>query len=226
MAYRRTKGKAKGKGKKRAFKRKLAVVPRTRVKIGQGFPKQLTTMLKYSDTFNMTSTSGATATYYLSCNGIFDPNITGTGHQPLYYDQLMAIYDQWVVIGSKITYRIVPYTVQNVPWRFATFINDDSSLTPSNVDIVAEQMGGKMRLIGPNNTDCHNLRMSWSQRKNWGTGAFSNVNLSGAITNNPTTQQYFLLAINGMDSNSVTIGVDVMVEYIVVFRTLKDIAQS
>lgn len=37
-----------------------------------------------------------------TANGLFDVNITGGGHQPAGYDQLMAIYNEYCVIGSTI----------------------------------------------------------------------------------------------------------------------------
>ena len=38
-----------------------------------------------------------------------DPNHTGVGHQPLYFDQLMTIYNHYIVIGAKITVKFTAY---------------------------------------------------------------------------------------------------------------------
>jgi hypothetical protein len=35
-----------------------------------------------------------------SANGLYDPDITGTGHQPRGFDQLIALYDHYVVTKS------------------------------------------------------------------------------------------------------------------------------
>ena len=49
---------------------------------------------------------GATAVYVFNLGNLFDPNVTGVGHQPTGFDQLMAIYEQYQVINciSKVTY--------------------------------------------------------------------------------------------------------------------------
>lgn len=52
--------------------------------------------------------------FIFSANGVYDPNISGGGHQPRGFDQVMALYDHATVIGSKMT---------------ATFINTSSSTT-------------------------------------------------------------------------------------------------
>lgn len=50
--------------------------------------------------------AGGAASYVFAANGLYDPNISGAGHQPMGFDQLMALYNQYVVIGGyiKITF--------------------------------------------------------------------------------------------------------------------------
>jgi len=45
--------------------------------------------------------SPGTNEYFYCMNGLYDPNITGIGHQPAGFDQLMTMYDHYVVIGCK-----------------------------------------------------------------------------------------------------------------------------
>jgi len=47
---------------------------------------------------------GAAAGYVFNLNSLHDPNTSGVGHQPTGFDQLIAIYEQFVVYGVK--YRI------------------------------------------------------------------------------------------------------------------------
>lgn len=45
--------------------------------------------------------AGAAATYQWVVNGLYDPNYTGVGHQPMSFDQIMALYERYCVYGCK-----------------------------------------------------------------------------------------------------------------------------
>lgn len=46
--------------------------------------------------------AGAAKSHVFSCNGLYDPDITGIGHQPRGFDQLMKLYDHYVVKKATI----------------------------------------------------------------------------------------------------------------------------
>lgn len=45
--------------------------------------------------------------YRFNLNSIFDPNQTGTGHQPLGYDQWALFYNRYRVISTRVTARFL-----------------------------------------------------------------------------------------------------------------------
>lgn len=67
-----------------------------------GFPDRLSTKLCYGDAVNITMTSGALSFYTFRMNGLYDPDYTGAGHQPQWFDQLAAVYRNYRVKGAKI----------------------------------------------------------------------------------------------------------------------------
>lgn len=77
--------------------------------------------------------SGTTiASHTFSANGIFDPDITGTGHQPLLRDEYNLLYLHYRVLSSKI--KITPYTgttTSTVPALYGVFVDpgNDGTLT-------------------------------------------------------------------------------------------------
>lgn len=82
--------------------RKLTIVRQPKYILGQ----TLRGTLVYYDNVTLSALGAATlGTYIFSANGCYDPNITGTGHQPRGFDQVMAMYDHYLVVGSKITVR-------------------------------------------------------------------------------------------------------------------------
>lgn len=65
--------------------------------------------LVYHDTINMDPEAGGlTSVTTFRANDMFDPYQPTGGHQPRGFDQMMAMYKEFVVIGSKITVQMVP----------------------------------------------------------------------------------------------------------------------
>lgn len=78
------------------------------------FPREFKTQMSYSDTVTVSATTGVPTTYLYSVNGMYDPNITGTGSQPRFFDTLCgantgnAPYYNYRVHASRITIEVFP----------------------------------------------------------------------------------------------------------------------
>jgi len=66
-----------------------------------GFPDRLITILKYSESYTFNG-SAAPAAQQWTVNSAFDPNNTGVGHQPSFYDTFSAIYARYFVRAFKV----------------------------------------------------------------------------------------------------------------------------
>lgn len=71
-------------------------------------PYRLRTSLKYAQAATLTGTSGIVARQVWNASSVYDPDYTGTGHQPRGFDQLMPLYDHFVVRGSRIRVEVTP----------------------------------------------------------------------------------------------------------------------
>lgn len=69
-----------------------------------GIPDVAVTRLQYNDVISLT---GTTAQYTFRANSLFDPDFTGTGHQPTYFDQYIASYERYRVVGCSIAISVV-----------------------------------------------------------------------------------------------------------------------
>lgn len=69
--------------------------------------KLIKNQLYYDDNFTLTGISGVMATHVFSANGLYDPDFTGSGHQPIGFDQIISSYNHYSVIRSKITIGFV-----------------------------------------------------------------------------------------------------------------------
>lgn len=222
----------KGKSmRKRVFKkRKIPRGVNTAVSAsfkGTTFPKRLCTTLKYTQ--QISPSTAPFGTYVFSCNNLYDPDFTATGTQPLYFDQLMAIYDHYTVIGSKITYRIIPRgtTVQE-PFRICSWINDDTTAASSDIDVISQQPGSKVRLCtGGLNPSQIIVSNKWSAKKYFGGSSLANTSLQGTAAAGPAEQSYYYLNLRTMDGvATTTMWVVVEISYVAVFSELKDMVGS
>jgi len=66
-----------------------------------GLPARKTVTMRYCETINLAMTTGAMAVYDWSSDDLFDPNITGAGHQPYGFDQWCLFYTKFTVLKSS-----------------------------------------------------------------------------------------------------------------------------
>lgn len=70
-------------------------------------PDSTKVMLRYCDRFAVAPIAGATMQQVFRGNSLFDPDYTGTGHQPTGFDQLSALYKWYNVLASSIKVELV-----------------------------------------------------------------------------------------------------------------------
>lgn len=225
LTYRKTQKLATIRRKKQ--NRKKYVRQNQAVGRSVGFPKTLKFHHRYVETFSLTA-SGTAGIYRMNANGMYDPNYTGTGHQPMYFDQLSAIYNHYTVIGSKITYRITPTAETNVALVYQLHLNDDVTSPDQYMDRIGEFSGTRKNLlIAPKDNRTRTLTMKWSAKKTFGGSVLGNDLLQGSSAANPTENSFYQLNIIPADvSTTVNFYIQAFIEYIVIWDELKDIAQS
>lgn len=218
---------------KKLLRRSRAVRPRnprrllTKVQTGLGFPRQVVKTLRYAELISITSTTGILQTYRFIANGLYDPNITGTGHQPLYFDQVMSLYNQYTVIGSKIECRFVPSSTNTSPVAVILMLDDDTTLTPTDITGVQEQsQANRLRIVHVNESNPIYLSKKFSAKKTFGGSLLSNNNLTGSSVSNPIEGTYFDICAQTIGGTTASVSVEVLITYIAVFNELKDVAQS
>lgn len=77
------------------------------IKQPSGLPDRLFVKLRYNQTALFSDAVGGVPKYYIySGNSVYDPDITGTGHQPYLYDQWTTLYSAYRCHGSKIRVNV------------------------------------------------------------------------------------------------------------------------
>jgi len=90
----------------------------------QVMPRRLLVKLPYWDVLDIGESGNVTAEYSMALNGIFDPDLTGTGHQPRGRDQYATLYAGYLVRGCR--------------WSVRLYGADDAAITAAGINI----MGG------------------------------------------------------------------------------------
>lgn len=88
-------------------KNRVVNVPRNKL----AFPQSISTKLRYVEKIDMgsLSTQDVSINQFIA-NGAYDPNFTGTGHQPRGFDQFCGdngAYETYTVTGSKLSVNFV-----------------------------------------------------------------------------------------------------------------------
>lgn len=221
---------------KRPVSRKRKRKPR-RKPLPRAFPKSMTTKLKYVETVVLNATAnGAPVNYHFRANSIYDPNLTGTGHQPMGRDQFALIYDHYTVIGAKMTvkYYSQATNTQNVAMWCGTVLQDTTN-TLTSLPAILEQGNAKGGILMTSSTSGRQgakTSQFYSPRKMFRMGSGSivgNQRIIGPIGGNPNEDAIFTLLVvqpdgSGTDPNPITALVEI--EYIVTFSERKSLASS
>jgi hypothetical protein len=74
-------------------------------------------------------TTGGVANQNFRLNSLNDPDYTGGGHQPRFFDQLAALYQYYTVVGVTFKVTFVPYS-SSVPIFCLTYNDGNFSTSP------------------------------------------------------------------------------------------------
>lgn len=177
------------------------------------------------------SSAGLATTRFFSANGLYDPDITGTGHQPMGFDQLMLFYEQATVLNSSITVTFIGLSQAS---RVAVYLSPDTTnitdpirlaenglMATDTVDsgvlsAVAGGGGGAGTRIKRVTFHC-DVAKYFGRPK--GRGIINDPDLYCTVAANPVEQVYFGVAVwNCFDQATAgSAEYDVLIEYDAVF---------
>jgi len=210
---------------KRAKTKSAAVARVSRSRFtAKTFPPIMKSTLRYSEQRNITVTAGS-SNYVYRANDLYDPNYSGVGTQPLYFDQLMAIYNHFHVAKSRITVKLVDSTAYYM--NASLYVDDDTSFE-STAEGGAERPGSVSTCWTGNTNTPLILKNKWSAATTFGGSLLSNTALQGTVSAGPSEQSFYVINITDTTAGRTgsTVGIAVLIEYDVYFDELKTIARS
>jgi len=161
-----------------------------------GLPGFLDTTMQYVQQVSL-DPGASLSNNTFNANSLYDPDQSGTGHQPSGFDTLAAMYSRYLVKKATIDcYFFLQGATTSVPLAIGINLYDGSSPYGSGAIAMLEQSNG-VHLItcknGSNGVEIPRLRCTFDAKKWFGlTNLDDNRETIGALTNsNPTRRAYF-----------------------------------
>jgi len=175
--------------------------------------------IRYQESLNLTGSASNVYAYVYSANGCYDPNITGTGHQPMGFDQMMLLYDHYTVANAYLQVQAANTTANLI--KFGIMVSGDPAGYSTNYQQNIENgqiVYATLEPAGVPGNIC-TLRQRANIAALSGTQqVLDSHDLRGDAGSNPAEQTYFLLLIwNPQNATVPTALLDVILEYDVVF---------
>lgn len=190
-------------------------------------PLSFATKLRYCDNFTLDGAAAGLATpYVFNAGGMYDPNVTSTGHQPRGFDQLIALYDHFVVIGSKITVDICASSTETQNQICGVALRDGAT-TDTDPNDYLEAGTVRSRQMTPANPRAK-FTLNYSPKRFLGRSKImSDPDLKGSSSGDPAESAYFHVFVAGQaGGNPAACTVFVTIDYLAVFIEPQDVAQS
>jgi hypothetical protein len=170
----------------------------------------------------------------MRANSVFDPQYTAGGQQPMGYNRWANLFDQYVVVGSKIT-SYISYQKQdgtNPPMMVGTYLSDDASVPWQDWRGFVEGKKGSWRAMTAMQKAPVKIVSKFSCKKFFNIkDALDNMLRVGAqVGANPAEDAIFVTwgsVTGGTDPTvSVTLNVNIIMDFIVKWSEPKDMARS
>lgn len=196
--------------------------PQSNSKFFDPFPRTMRAILRYSQQINLDGLAGSIASHYFRAGSIYDPDQTGTGHQPYGHDTYASIYNHYRVIKSVCKVSTGSNGANAV---LGLSLTDDTAISSATThDSIREMKPTKfINLCG--SYDSHSLAMTYDSRQAFPGGT---QNTMALFNNNPAEEMYFWIWSQGNlpGNNPGAIALTVCIEYYCEFSELQDLGSS
>lgn len=233
MAYARRRRFRRRPIRRRRFMRRRRRAVR-RLPLG-GFPTSKLVRFRYVQEIQLNAGVAGIATHLFRANSLFDPDFLLGGHQPMGYNEWMARYNHYTVIGSRCVVTYAPSVTASVlPAYFGVNLSGDAAATYTSVEHLLEQRftrrshgvaGMSYHLVNDKRAtvQCH-----FAARKFFGSSFVVGVEpYRGGAASNPTEQAYFEIWTASVGGNDpATLNLLVNIDFIAVLGEPAQLPQS
>lgn len=195
-------------------------------------PPNVMVKLRYVGHNSINPSADVAAGYVASCNSLFDPNVTGVGHQPYGFDQWALFYKRYLVLGSKCTATF--YSQSSTASGTANVgvgVRDGSTIASSDINYWMEQDNTAWKQLGTlssGNNAITQVTKTYSAKRYFNNDPKNDDDQAALVTASPAKQAYFHMIMSGTDNSADPPSTDVqfVIEYIAYFDQVAQLAQS
>lgn len=192
-------------------------------------PSRYVTKLRYAEQGVIINPGiGTVSSYTFRANDLFDPDYTSTGHQPRGFDELIAMYNHFTVLGSRITVDFALQPSATYPLDCFIQLAGEPGVSASAIDW-HERQDVKSVVISQSGKPTGRLSYNFSAKKFFGPSRPVNDSAQkGSSTASPSELAYYHLGAVAHNAASDPTGLycSVKIDYIVMFHEAKSVGQS
>ncbi len=210
----------------RKGKTTMVAIPRS---LPNGFPKSKMVRMRYCDQITIDPAIGSVGTHQFRCNSIFDPDFTGTGHQPYTHDTWATVYQHYRVVGSRIRATVMSRGVDSSTFQGVCGIRlADTSTTITNPSLMMETALAPWKSYSTNNSRGTTLYQNFSAKKFFTKQKAGSDSLQASFGSNPTEIAFYQVwvASGRATDDAPSLDVQIQIDYIVLLFEPQDFAQS
>lgn len=111
------------------------------------FPTAQIVKMRYCETIEIDPGTASATAYYFRANSIFDPNQSGTGHQPYGHDTFATMYNHYQVVKARLHCVFLPFNNDISGSAQCGVSVEDGSSTLTTFDTVRESKGCKSGVL-------------------------------------------------------------------------------
>lgn len=217
--------------KSRPWKRRRKYRRSARIKKAPGMlGKTFCQKFRYCDQLELSATAGVPSVHSFRINSLYDPDFSGTGHQPIGFDQLMGFYEHYCVLGAKLSATFVASNADPVQGSVICGIELSGNSTPTTaLNDIFEQGNSRYRtLTNSNASGLVNVTHKVNLSKFLGQKVLQEDANSGTASSNPTEVVWMHVFVAPVDVGVTThtAYVNIKLDQIAVLHEPKPLAGS
>lgn len=185
--------------------------------------------LRYVDQITLNPGVGSIAHHLFNANGMWDPDLSGAGHQPLGFDQYMAFYESFVVVGAKCKIQCMSGGEAVADNCYVGIYLNESTTSAANPGELLEQQNSKWAML--TNGDAGGsaaVTQYYNAARFFGSEVIGKADHTGTASGNPVEKALFNVFAFGasVTADPTILQCNVTIEYTALVTERKTLAGS